>query len=305
MATSDDPTGNEGAQAWLLVDCAHEGEVRIAFATPGPRPVLSRVHRYGADIPTFTDVLLRFERESGLSLRTLEPVVAVAGVPGEKSTIMERSRWVVSRDGLDGVFGRPVVILNEVAAQAWALQRSLQGVTAYRGSSQPSLSRRSRYAFVTYEEGVGTAIIDVDDHGRWTVLDAEGGQLDFAPLSEDERTLMQSIPVRPGTMVTWEQVLMERRKHSSNDAAQARLFAQLLGRFVSNLIYTAGAWNGVFLTGRLVPHVSDAITAFDLGLWHQRQYHRVLSKAGCWRVAQTEAVLNGCLAMLAARSPKF
>lgn len=290
-----------GGRSWLLIDCAHQGEVRLAHVAPSARPVLGAIGRYESNIPTFTDVLLRFERDHGHRLLDLEPVIAIAGVTSERSMRIERSRWVISRDGLSSLFGTAPVILNEVAAQAWALQTSLQGVTTIHGNAMPDLSRPGRYVFVTYEEGVGTAIIDVDAYGRYTVLDAEGGQIDFIPIGDAEQRLHQSITGRSARVVSWEQVLMMRRTAADAASPQSqRLFAQLLGRFVSNLIYVSGAWSGAFMTGDLIPRTN--ITAdFERGLTDLRPYHRLLTNAACWRVSQPDAVLKGCAAMLASR----
>jgi glucokinase len=288
-------------RSWLLIDCAHQGEVRLTHATPSRTPVLGQIYRYESAIPTFTDVLLRFQQESRLSLLDLQPVIAIAGVPSGQSMSIERSRWVISRAGLASLFGTPPEILNEVAAQAWALRGSLQGVTPVLGNGAPDLARPGRYVFLTYEEGVGTAILDIDDHGRCTVLDGEGGQIDFVPVDDAERSLIRPIAARGAVCLSWEQVLMTRR--GAPDAASSdsnQLFARLLGRFVSNLVYVSGAWNGAFMTGRLIPRL-EAGTDFRHGLSYQRPYHRLLDAASCWRVAQSEAVLKGCAAMLAAR----
>jgi len=287
-------------KAWVLIDCAHQGEVRLAHVVPSKAPVLGRIFRYESSIPTFTDVLLRFQQESRLSLLDLEPVIAIAGVPNGQSMSIERSRWVISRAGLFSLFGRPPEVLNEVAAQAWALRGSLQGVMPVLGNGQPDLTRPGRYVFLTHEEGLGTAIIDVDDRGLCTVLDGEGGQIDFLPIDDAEFALARSIVRRSEACLSWEQVLMARR--NAPDAASAesnRLFARLLGRFVSNQIYASGAWSRAFMTGRLVPAL-DKGTDFQQGLSHQRPYHRLLSASTVWRVTQAEAVLNGCAAMLAA-----
>ena len=298
MQNERDPNAQK---AWILIDCAHQGEVRLTHVMPSKTPVLGRIFRYESTIPTFTDVLLRFQQESQLRLLDLEPVIAIAGVATGQSMSIERSRWVVSRAGLSSLFGRPPEILNEVAAQAWALRGSLQGVAPVLGSALPELTRAGRYVFLTYEEGVGTAILDVDDRGHCTVLDGEGGQLDFLPIDDREVALARSIARRGEACLSWEQVLMTRR--GAPDAASmesSQMFARLLGRFVSNQIYASGAWNGAFITGRLIPAL-DRSTDFRQGLSHQRPYHRLLNASTVWRVTQTEAVLKGCAAMLAAR----
>lgn len=264
--------------------------------------MLAGICRYESTIPTFTDVLLRYERDTGQRLFDLYPIIAIGGVPGEQSMQVERTRWVISRAGLTSVFGMAPVIINEVAAQAWALRTSLETVTPVHGGARPDLTRRGRYVFMTYEEGVGTVILDVDDDGRCTVLEAEGGQLDFVPVGDEERALLQSVAGRISATVSWEQILMLRRDALKSGARDSeRLYARLLGRFVSNLIYSSGAWNGAFLTGRLVPRPEEMASDFVRALTLDRPYSRQLAGAKCWRTAQTQAVLKGCAAMLADR----
>jgi glucokinase len=291
------------AAGWLLIDCAHQGEVRLAQIEPSAAPRLGRIFRYGTDIPIFTEVLLRFERESGTALRDLQAVVAVAGVPGRESTTIERTRWVISSAGLTSLFGGPPILLNEVAAQAWALRVSLHGVTPICGDGPPDLTRPGRYVFMTYEEGVGTAIVDIDDSGRCTVFDGEGGQIDFLPLDDAERALAAAVAASPGAPLSWEQVLMSARGQIAPTSQRSRLFARLLGRFVSNLVYASGAWNGAFLTGQLIPRAGELDADFRTGMTVHRPYHRLLARASAWRVIQTEPVLSGCAAMMASRHP--
>jgi glucokinase len=290
------------AREWLLIDCSQQGEVRLARAKPSPTPDIDHQLRYESSIPTFTDVLLRYAETSGHPLERFQPVVAIAGVPTSGATVIERSRWIISRDGLTSLFGVAPVILNEVAAQAWTLKESLYGVTQVHGPSMPDLARRGRFAFLTYGEGVGTAVLDVDDRGNFTVLDAEGGQLDFAPISEAERDLAGLVVKYADAAVSWEQVLMLRRDAKARGLAdQDRLFARLLARFVSNLIYTTGAWSGAFMTGRLIPPPEILSAEFPPALTARRPYPRLLAKSGVFRVAQTDAVLRGCAAMMASR----
>jgi glucokinase len=246
-------------------------------------------------------VLLRFSRDSGHQLADLQPAIAIAGVASGPSMIIERSRWVISYDGLTSLFARAPVIINEVAAQAWALRASLQGVTLVHGTSLPDMSKKGRYAFLTYNEGVGTAVLDIDEHGCYSVFDGEGGQLDFAGVSDDERDLARVVPTIAGTAISWENILMLRHNIMTKATDKSDpLFARLLGRFVSNLMYTNGAWNGAFMTGPLIP--SPSVDAeFSSALTTRRPYPRLLAKSAVCRVVQSNSVLRGCAVMLASR----
>ena len=109
------------------------------------------------------------------------------------SRSLVRSRWTISRVGLQAIFGTPPVILNDVAARAWATRSGTANIEPLRGVGMPSLSRPGRYGMVMVEEGVGAAIVDVDRDAGVRVLETEAGHMDFSPASEREERLAKAV----------------------------------------------------------------------------------------------------------------
>src|SRR5205085_6619357 len=96
------------ARPWLLIEGSKEGVLRFAAVAPSARPRVEQVLEIPiAALPTFTDALQQFERESGISLHGLDCAIAMAGAASGEMLSMVRSRWTITRNGLAAVFGRP------------------------------------------------------------------------------------------------------------------------------------------------------------------------------------------------------
>jgi glucokinase len=295
-------------ERWLLIDVANRGEVRMAAALPGQR-TLGDIHRFDTEaLPTFTDALLLYERRSGQRLHGVNAIIAVAGAAVGDSIPIARTRWNISRSGLSLMLGRPVTILNEVAAQAWATVSAMPLARPIRGIGGPDLQQRGRYLFVTLGDGLGTAIIDIDDHGNATVLDSEGGHTDFVPRTERGQALCRALSPH-GVPVTYEQVLTLPaadgiwRTHGLGVEADREAFrARAFGRWAANQVFSTGAWQGVLACGRLLPSFDGAIrAAFENGFTERASFRRLIANARCWRIEQREPVLAGAAALMAQR----
>jgi glucokinase len=301
---------------WLLIEASSEGVLRFATAMPSARPRLSSIHEVEIEgVPTFTDALQRFEREKGVPLSGLQCAMAIAGAASGETISLVRSRWTISRAGLQAVFGTQPVILNDVAARAWATQSGTANLQQLRGVGSPSLSRPGRYGMIMVEEGVGAAIVDVDRDSGVRVLETEAGHMDFAPANEREARLAEAAR---GTRaaVSWEMMLMlDRHDAVWNEACpdlleaeRPRLLAGLLGRFSINLMHGFGAWQGMMITGSRAGRMLESGNRvyFESPFSTRRNFSRLVISAPVWRIDQHEAVLTGAAERLAqTMTPKF
>ncbi|HXG80215.1 MAG TPA: glucokinase [Sphingomicrobium sp.] len=294
---------------WLLIDASHEGALRFATAAPSARPRIEHVREIDVrGMPTFTDALQQFERDSGIALRGLQCAMAMAGATTGETMSLVRSRWMITRAGLAAVFGRPVAVINDVAARAWAARSGLATVEAIRGSGSLSLNRPGRYAMIMIDEGVNAAIVDVDSELRVSILESEAGNLDFAPSNEREEKLAAAL--RAGApFVSWERMLQLDRQDpvwaracpDLLDPERPRLLATILGRYVVNMMHAYGAWQGVMLTGSRIGQIinSTSRSGFETAFAARRNFSRLILGAPVWRVEQREAVLTGAAERLA------
>lgn len=297
---------------WLIIDASHEGTMRFATALPSPRPSIGNVRTIDIrGCPTFTDALQQYERESGIPLRGLECAMAMAGATSGETLSIVRSRWTITRSGLAAIFGKPVTILNDVVARAWASRSGTATIDVVHGVSAPNFSRPGRYLMILVEEGVGAAAVDVDRDSSIRVLETEAGHIDFAPSSEREEKLAAAVR-GAARYVSWEQMLTLDRNDPVWSAAcpemlepeRPRLLAELLGRFTINLMLGFGAWQGVMLTGSRAGRILEGPgrASFDAEFRSRRNFSRLISSTPACRVDQHEAVLTGAAERLAQNS---
>jgi glucokinase len=300
---------NPEVHDWLLIEASKEGVLRFATAVPGSRPRLSEAREIEvAGMPTFTDALQSFERERGIALRGMRCAMAIAGAASGETISLVRSRWTISRSGLAAVFGTEPIILNDVAARAWATRSGTANFDNLRGSGIPSLSRPGRYGMIMVEEGVGAAIVDVDRQAGARVLETEAGHMDFAPSNEREERLASAVRGTAAS-VSWEKMLMlDRHDPVWTDACpdmlepeRLRLTAMLLGRFTVNLMHSFGAWQGMMLTGSRAGRLLESGNRhyFEAAFATRRNFSRLIIAAPVWRLDQHEAVLCGAAERLA------
>lgn len=298
-----------GVRPWLLIEASREGILRFATVPPSARPRLGAIHEVAiAGLPTFTDALQRFEREHGVPLSGLQCVMAIAGAASGETISLVRSRWTISRAGLQAVFGSQPVILNDVAARAWATRSGTANIELLRGVGVPSFSRPGRYSMIMVEEGLGAAIVDVDRDAGVRVLETEAGHMDFAPTNDREERLAKAVRGTAAT-VTWEMVLMLDRfdpvwSQACPDLLEPerpRLQAALLGRFAISLMHSFGAWQGMMITGSRAGRMLETGNRvyFDSSFATRRNFSRLVIGAPAWRVDQHEAVLTGAAERLA------
>lgn len=294
---------------WLIIQASSEGVLRFASAIPAARPRLTDIRQIEVQsLPTFTDALQQYERQSGIPLRGRRCVMAVAGVTGGETVSLVRSRWTITRTGLAAVFGEPVTIINNVAARAWAVKSGTAAIETVRGAGAPNLARAGRYMFANIESGVGVAVVDVDNEGKTRILETEGGHMDFMAASECESRLAQEVRGTK-TFATWEKILLIEKQDALwaracpevTDAQRSRIVANALGRFAVNLMHAFGAWQGVLITGGRGGRLLEASnrSAFDAAFADRRNFSRLVMGCPVWKVDQQDAELTGgaeCLA---------
>jgi len=243
---------------WVLADASTSGVVRFGSATPGSNHMESIISLSGDAHPTFTDALLTYERESGVSLRGAECVLAIPAPPAGDAIPVSRSRWTISRSGLNAMFGRQVTVINDVAATAWSLlgNGGSSAKLEHFGGPAFDFTRPGRWAVILIDDGVNAAALDVAEDGRCHVTDGEAGHAGFSPSDDNEIDLMRRLRQR-SLHVSWELALNAGWAEQHAPAAEREAWAGAAGAFVGDCVLQLGAWSGVILTGRHVQTLRD------------------------------------------------
>lgn len=286
---------------WVLADASTAGVVRFGSTTVGSNRIESIVSLSGDAHATFTDALLTYERESGQSLRGAECVLAIPAPPTGDAIPVARSRWTISRSGLNAMFGRPVSVINDVAATAWSLLGATPSKLEHLAGPPFDFTKPGRWAVILIDEGVNAAALDITEDGRCHVTDGEGGHAGFSPFDDSEVELMRQLRQRY-QHVSWEMALNGgwQEQHASN--AERDAWVGLAGAFVGDCVLQLGAWSGVILTGRHVAGLRDprkqALFARRLG---EKSRHGRFIAAGSRAFLPVRDPLAGALSLLTAR----
>lgn len=304
--------GGGEARRWLVVDTSKDKVMRFATATPSDRPRIEDIKEIDIDgLPTFTDALQKYARESGNRLSDLDCVLCMAGAVSGEMIHLSRSNWTITRGGLSAVFNSKVRIINDVVARGWAMRAGMAQVSPLRGSGQPSLSQPGRMLKLLVADGVGAAIVDVNRDGKPRILETESGHMDFAPANEREEKLAKAIKGNEPT-VSWEKVLTlpaedpiwQQALPELVGADREKLQAGILGRMVVNLMHAHGAWQGVMLAGQRARKLTEGSNrlGFDGAFIQRRTFTRLVSNCPVWWVDGREPVLTGGAELMAHRA---
>ncbi|WP_374014095.1 glucokinase [Pseudoxanthomonas koreensis] len=278
------------ADPFLIADIGGTN-ARFALADPSASsPLLAdSVREFAvAQFPSLAEAARHYLEQADATAR--RGVFAVAGrVDGDQARITNHP-WVISRQRTrDMLSFDQVELINDFAAQAMAI--SLYGpddVVAIGGVSwTPASGQDPRtYAVLGPGTGLGVGGLVVRD-GRCYPLETEGGHVSFPPGTPEEIRILEILSAQYGRVSNERLVcgpglvnihralcviagvdpgLLEPKDVTAR-AAQGDVlcmravdvFCAVFGAISGDLVLTLGAWDGVFLTGGLVPKMLDSL----------------------------------------------
>jgi len=274
----------------LLADI---GGTHARFALAGPDPTRALLDGSLRSYP-----VERFDTLAAAARQYLDevgatPPRAVIGVAGRidgDTARMTNHRWVVSAGDLRAALGiDAVTLVNDFVAQARAvplLGRS--DVAAVGGPGLPADDGGDRtFAVAGAGTGLGVGLL-MRRAGRWSALATEGGHAGFAPASSTEIEILQQLAADFGRvsnerlvsgagLVNLHRALarIEGREPpgtvapeditagaEAGDALCRRAidtFRDVFASIAGDLVLTFGAWDGIYLSGGLVPPLLGAL----------------------------------------------
>jgi len=256
---------------------------------------------------TLTDALLAYEKSSGIKLLGALCVLAVHGATYGETLMLSRSNWAISRSGLRSVFGRDAIVINDVAARAWAVVGGAGprlDILSPGTIGVPDFGRSGRWTFTNIGNGVGLAVIDVNELGDVRVLECEMGHCGFAPATEEDRALCKALAAQGQPLVSWEMALTVTPDDAvwtapglpATRAARVAMISRLIGRYIGDTVLAHGAWAGAIVTGkRTAEMVAESGTApFNAGFEAKPKFARLVKATPRWRLTGQELTLAGC-----------
>ena len=280
-----------------------------------------------ADFPSLADAARHYLEQTGA--RAQNGVFAVAGrVDGDEARItnhpwvisLSRTRMALEFDGLR--------LVNDFAAQAMAVSLlSAADVVPIGGASwSPAPANCDRtYAVIGPGTGLGVGGLILRE-GRAFPLETEGGHVSFPPGTPEEIEILQRLSEQFGRvsnerlicgpgLVNLHRALSESAgedpgplqpadvtaRAAAGDVRCMRaldVFCAVFGAIAGDLVLSAGAWDGVFLTGGLVPRLLDALqhSGFRQRFEHKGRFSPAMARVPTLAITHPHPGLLGAAA---------
>jgi len=261
--------------------------VRFALADPAAEVPLrdASIRPYAvADFPSLAAAAMHYLESIGASAS--HGVFAVAGRVEHDEARMTNHPWVVSAPRIAQALGlQALQLVNDFVAQAMAVRllrdEDVRPVGPLEAPAEAASART--YAVLGPGTGLGVGALLLRD-GRATALATEGGHVGFAPGNAQEIAILEQLAahyghvsnerlVSGGGLVNlhcalagiagepWDDTIQPADITARAQAGDARclqvvdLFCGIFGSVAGDMALALGAWDGVYLTGGLVPHL--------------------------------------------------
>lgn len=306
--------------------------VRFGLADPSVSdPLLAdSIRQYAvADFESLADAA-RHYLDAG-SIRVTHAVMAVAGRVADGEARMTNHPWVVSTARIQQRLGLDALrLVNDFVAQAMAIRllRASDIVAIGPLESHDAPANESTCAILGPGTGLGVAALIVRD-GRHVALATEGGHVGFAPKTAEEIAILRVLAstfghvsnerlVSGGGLVNLHRALGAIAEEpvdapllqpaditagaAAGDARCLRaidLFCAIFGSVAGDMAMVLGAWDGVYLSGGLVPRLLPALqrSGFRARFEAKGRYASALSQVPTFAVLHPQTGLLGAAAI--------
>ena len=246
-----------------------------------------------ADFPTLVDSARHYLQMTGLPPGAADSgVFAVAGrVDGDQAQITNHP-WLISRSATCAALGfDALALINDFTAQALATELLGGKDLVVVGDAQPlpGAADCRTYAVIGPGTGLGVSALLLRD-GRSYALETEGGHVGFAASTPEEAAILADLArdygrvsnerllsggglsnihrslsrigrVGAPELLPPQIIVAGARAGESTCRRAVEVFCEVFGTIAGDLVLTLGAWDGVFLTGGLVPRLLAELQA--------------------------------------------
>lgn len=271
------------------------------------------------EFASLTEALENFLAKIPQQLRPTEAILAVASAVTEDHIGFTNSPWSFSTSALKKQLQlTELQVINDFAAVAWALPLLSQiDVEAIGKIDSHQTLKSGVYAALGPGTGLGVAALKIDNAHK-TVLETEGGHISFAPRTDDEIKILEFLRKQfdrvsyerilcgsgllnlyraqchlmnlPTPLGTPEAVSSAARQDDVAASAAANNFCSILGAFAGDTALMFGAWQGVYLSGGLLPHLIDekGKTLFREAFEDKGRFSSLLIKTPTWIIQRSD-----------------
>lgn len=278
MLNTDDP----GASKQAVVADVGRRAVRLALTDHAGRVRRETISSFKpSEQSTISGALSAFAQQCALESLPSRCAIAVSGAAIGDTISVTNSPWFLSRSGLAAMLRAPPLILNDFAANAWAISApsSPARFESVAGGTMLPAGPGTR-CLIGVGSGLGVAVVSRDPNGHLSVLPTEAGHCHFMEGLPALQPVLEHLR-KTGSAVTAEDLISARGLLAiyraiaaidgiiprANDAAAvidlalsardraaakaADLFSHALWYFAGNMALVYGAWDGIMVTGSI------------------------------------------------------
>lgn len=282
-----------------------------------------------AGYPRFQDAARAYlERHGTPAEQVRHAVIAIANPVDGDVVRMTNHCWEFSLQAARAELGLETLLaVNDFAALAMAVPHLAASELVQVGGAAPALD--GVIGLVGAGTGLGVAAL-VPAHGRWTVLQSEGGHVAFSPADRREQEILahcwqrwdhvsaERLVSGPGLALIHEALraragldpaplepaaIVERALAGADPLCVETLdsFCGMLGTVAANLAVTLCARGGIYIGGGVVPRLGEwfARSSFRARFENKGRFSNFAARIPCFVIHAPYPALGGAAAMLA------
>ena len=266
---------------WRLVSDVGGTNVRFARAEAG-KGLQKRSSYRVSTFATFSDALRTYLDETGGKNGCIGAAIGAAGRIASGAVRLTNLAWHISEADVSSELGAPCTLINDVQAVSFSLPALSPADFLTLGLPEPAFAAARRLLVANIGTGFGAATLIRTSSG-WTSCPSEAGHmsLTFSGWGDDSlRQKFMSVEhalsghglcnlhaaIANDTPALAPSEIIAKANSDPRYATTLRLFTQIAGDVLGNLVLAVAAWDGVFLCGSVARGFAPAA---DLSLLRQ------------------------------------
>ncbi len=256
---------------WRLV--SDVGGTNVRFAR-GYGQDLQQRHSYPvARFATFAEALRTYLGETGGRDRCTGAAIGAAGRIASGAVRLTNLAWNISEPEVSAEIGAPCTLINDVQAVAFSLPTLARSDFFALGDPAPDFANARRILIANIGTGFGAATL-VRTSSGWTSCPSEAGHMslnftDWGNLNlKQQFSSVEAVLSGHGLSNLYTAIsntageapasIIARATTDAHGAAALRLFAQIAGSVLGDLVLAVAAWDGVCLCGSVAQGLARA-----------------------------------------------
>ncbi len=257
---------------WRLV--SDVGGTNVRFARAAGKDLQKRSSYPVSRFATFTDALRTYLSETGGKNECIGAAIGAAGRIASGAVRLTNLAWYISEADVSSELDAPCTLINDVQAVSFSLPVLSRAEYLTLGAPEPAFAAARRFLVANIGTGFGASTLIRTSSG-WTSCPSEAGHMSLAFSGWDDNSLrrkfssVEHVLSGRGLSNLHAVIANEALTRAPADiiagvsadphcAATLRLFTQIVGEVLGNLVLAVAAWDGVFLCGSVARGFAQA-----------------------------------------------